>query len=164
MTPAQLAEALRVRRRREERALATLQQARAVETQAAAALAEARGALSAFDARLEAGLDAFRKRARMGVTPQGLTGMRAFHSDQLKAREGFQEPIAMAEGALALAQDRVAEARFLWQRATQAAGNLQEMGDGMTRAAARDRERRQEQDRDELAATRAARLAGEGRD
>ncbi len=161
MTPKQIAEALRVRRRREERALAALQQAQAMQAQAEAKLAEAKGALAAFDSRLEASLHAFEERAKIGLNPHSIMGMRAFHADQLKLREAFHDPIALAEGAVSMAQDAVANARHQWKQASQAADNLQEMSAKMATSAARDLERRQEQDRDEIAATRAARASME---
>ncbi len=154
MNPSQLAEALRVRRRREERALAALQRARQMQAQAEGKLAEATGALAAFDARMEANLRAFEERARTGIDPNRIMGMRAFHADQLQVREAFHDPIALAQGAVAMAMDAVNEARLHWQKASQAAENLQEMRKTMARSAMRALERRQEQDRDEIAAAR----------
>lgn len=162
MTPAQLSEALRVRRRREERALTALKQAQAKQAEAEAQLANARGALAAFDAKLAAAMTTFEQRARGGVNPQSVMGMRSFYTDQIKLRESFNPPIAMAEGAVAMACDAVEQARYTWRQASQAAENMQEMGVTMARDAARHLERRQEQDRDELAATRMARLANQG--
>lgn len=158
MTPAQLGEALRVRRRREERALAAFQRAQAMLAQAEGKLAEATGALAAFDARVEAGMRAFEERAQIGINPQSIQGMRAFHADQLKIREAFHDPIALAQGAVAMAEDAVADARLRWQQASQAAGNLHDLNKTMARSAARDAERRQEQDQDEIAATRSSRV------
>jgi len=155
MTPSQLAEALRVRRRREERALAALQRARHMQAQAEGQLAQATGALAAFDARIEASLRAFEERARIGIDPNRIMGMRAFHADQMQVRETFHEPIALARTAVGMAADAVAEARLHWQKASQAAENLQELNTTMARSAMRDLERRQEQDRDEIAASRA---------
>jgi flagellar biosynthesis chaperone FliJ len=82
-------------------------------------------------------------------------GMRAFHADQMQHREAFKEPIIMAQGAVAMAGDAVETARHHWQQASQAAENLQELSTTMARSAMRDLERRQEQDRDEIAAARA---------
>lgn len=155
MTPSQLADALRVRRRREERALAAFNRARQMQAQVEQQLAVATGALATFDARMEASLSGFEERARTGIDPNRIMGMRAFHADQMKIRESFHEPIALAQGALALAVDAVAEARHHWQKASQAAENLQELSKTMARSAMRDLERRQEQDLDEIAASRA---------
>jgi len=157
MTPSQIAEALRVRRRREERALAALQRAQAMQAEAEMRLAQAHGALAAFDERVAASLRAFEERARIGINPASIVSMRGFHADQLKAREAFHDPIALGEGAVAVAADAVTKARLHWQKASQAAGNLKEMSISMARTAARNLERRQEQDLDEIAATRVAR-------
>lgn len=157
MTPAQIGEALRVRRRREERALIALQRAQAQQAQAERQLARAKDALAAFDARMAASLRAFEERSRIGISPDSVTGMRAFHADQLKAREAFHDPIALGEGAVAMAMDAVSTARLHWQQASHAAANLKEMSTTMARMAIRNLERRQEQDLDEIAATRAAR-------
>jgi len=162
MTPTQLAEALRVRRRREERALAALQRAQAMLAQAQDQLAQATGALAAFDARMEASLRAFEERARVGINPHSIMGMRGFHSDQLKLREAFHDPIALAQGAVAMAEGAVADARHRWRQASQAAGNLKDMCATMARTTARDLERRQEQDQDEIAATMAGRMGRSG--
>jgi len=158
MTPSQIAEALRVRRRREERALAALHRAQAMQAEAEMRLAQAHGALAAFDERMAASLRAFEERARIGINPDSIVSMRAFHTDQMKAREAFHDPIAFGEGAVAVAADAVSKARMHWQQASQAAGNLKEMSISMARTAARNLERRQEQDLDEIAATRAARM------
>lgn len=155
MNPRQLAEALRVRRRREERALAAFTRARQMQAQVEEQLALATGALAAFDARMNESLRGFEERARTGLDPNRIMGMRAFHADQLKIRETFHEPIALAQGALALAVDAVTDARHHWQKASQAAENLQELSTTMARSAMRDLDRRQEQDRDEIAASRA---------
>ena len=154
MTPKQLAEALRIRRRREERALTALQQALALETQARTALTAAEGALSAFDANLQASLDAFHARARLGINPGAAINMRAFHGDQLQVRETYLEPIQMAGQAVVLAEDATAKAREQWRQASQAAENLQELGDETSKRILRAIERREEQDRDEIAAAR----------
>jgi|GEM_PF-3978599 len=164
MTPGQLAEALRVRRRREERALAEVHKAQAMHAQALAGHAQAVDALVQFDARLDATIRSFEARARIGINPHSITNMRAFHADQLQARGAYHEPIAVAEGAVALAEDAVEQARILWRQASQAAENLQDLGKSMARDAARDVERRQEQDRDEIAATRSMRMMREGED
>ena len=157
MTPVQMSQVLRVRRRREDRALAALQQARAMQARAERQLAEARDALAAFDARMEASLRAFEERARIGLDPDRIVGMRAFHADQLRIRQEFMTPIGVAEGAVVMATDAVAEARQRWLQASQAAGNLQELTGEMTSRLARELERRQEQDLDEIAAARAGR-------
>jgi len=161
MTPAQIIEALRVRRRREERAYAAFQQAQAMQVQAENQLAQATGALAAFDENLAAGRRAFEQRAKIGISPHSVTGMQRFHADQIKAREAFHDPIALAQGAVAMAQDAVAEARHRWQQARQAAENLQEMSKTMALTAAKDMERRQEQNRYEITATNAARISSE---
>jgi len=148
---------LRVRRRREERALAALQRAQTMQVQAQQRLAQAKGALADFDARMEASLRAFEQRSRIGINPDSITGMRACHADQLREREAFHDPIALGEGAVAIAIDAVAKARLHWQQASHAAGNLKEMSISMARTAAKDAERRQDNDLDEIAATRAAR-------
>ncbi len=157
MTPKQLNEALRVRQRREEKALAEMQRAIAMRTQAEAGLAAANGALVAYDAQTEASMNAFFERSKVGINPDSMTGMRAFHADRLQAREGFFDPIAMAEQAVTLAIQAETNARALWRQASQAAENLQELNTKMKHQAMRGLERRQEQDQDEIAATRAAR-------
>lgn len=155
MNASQLAEALRVRRRREERALAAFNRAQQVQAEAEGKLAQATGALAAFDRRMQESLRAFEERARIGIDPNRIMGMRAFHGDQLKIRESFHEPITLAQNAVAAAMEATAVARHNWQKASQAAENLQEMSTTMARSAMRDLERRQEQDLDEIAAARA---------
>ncbi len=157
MTPKQLNEALRIRRRREEKALAAMQRASEMRAQAQAALAAAQGALVAFDAQTEASMNGFFARSKLGINPDSVTGMRAFHTDRIQAREAYFEPIHLAERAVDMAANAEAEARANWRQASQAAENLQELNTKMTRQTMRDLERRQEQDQDEIAATRAIR-------
>jgi flagellar biosynthesis chaperone FliJ len=157
MTPKQLNEALRIRRRREEKALATMQQAGAMRAQAEAGLAAAHGALHAYDAQTEASMNAFLTRSKLGINPDSVTGMRGFHADRLIERDGLLEPIALAERAVDMALQAEETARRQWRLASQAAENLQELNTNMKKQAMRGLERRQEQDRDEIAATRAAR-------
>ena len=161
MTPAQLADALRVRRRREDRALAALQQARAVQAEAEARREQAVGALVAFDARVETSMRAFEERARSGLNADRVVGMRAYHADRMQERQAFMEPIALAERAVLMAAEAVTQARHRWLKASQAAGNLQEMTAETTNRLLRELERYQEQDSDEMAAARAGRTTME---
>jgi hypothetical protein len=157
MTPKQLNEALRVRRRREEKALIALQRASALRAQAEAGLAAAHAALVNFDAQTEASMNAFFTRSKLGINPNSVTGMQAFHADRLQAREACFEPIAMGEKAVEIACQAEAAARAHWRQVSQAAENLQELNTTMTKQTMRDLERRQEQDQDEIAAARVAR-------
>lgn len=161
MTPKQLSEALLVRRRREDRALRAFKEAQGACGQAEQALRTAHGMRESFDRAHEAKLAAFQERARNGFSPEAVLGMRAFHAEQMIVREQFAQPIAMAETAVALAEQAAAAAHAEWRRVSQAAENLQELYEKSKRDALRTLERRQEQDRDEISATRSMRFGME---
>ncbi len=154
MTPKQLSEVLMVRRRREERALSELREAQAIEAQAREGVGAAWGALNRFDAALQARLNAFSERTKIGTSPAAIQAMSAFHSDQLALRPAFFDAIAMAERAVAMAEEHVAEMRRKWMAASQAAENLQDLTKVETLKVLRRAERRQEQESDEVASTR----------
>ncbi len=161
MTPKQLSEVLRVRRRREEKALSELRGAQAAEAQANESLNAAWGALHDFDAALQARLDAFAERTRIGTNPDAIQAMRGFHTDQLALRPSFYDAIALAEQAVEMASQHVSEMRAKWMLASQAAENLQDLAKVETLKALRRADRRQEQDSDETSATRAFHFGGD---
>lgn len=159
MTPNQLAEALMVRRRREDKALRALNDALSVLRQAQGMRDQAQSALDTFDRNLEARMSAFFERSKIGFNPDAVMGMRGFHADQMHLREGYFPAIEMANSAVSMAEDAVADARQKWRLASQAAENLQDMHKKASRELMRHNERRQEQDRDEISAMRAVRNA-----
>ena len=160
MTPQELSQALRIRRLREERAERALAAARNTRDQAAGVVSQAKGKLVAFDHKLESSLRAFEERTSKGVNPAAIEQMKGFHADQLKLREDYVGAIANAQVELARTQAQMDETRAHWQRAFNAAENLQGLSDKSELDAKREDDRRAESEIDEIFGSLANRRLG----
>lgn len=150
MTPGELAQALTIRRMRERKAETALRRAQAVVAQCRAARDGAVQRLEQFDQDLEARLNAFYERSSTGIDPNRIRGMRAFHSDQRLQRGVFIEAIGQADQVVANAERLLDDARARWQRASNAAENLQDFSGKEKHRLAREASRRDEMDVDEM--------------
>lgn len=157
MTPKELSQALQVRRLRERKAEKALRKAQAVVVQARAARDGAVGKLAAFDHDLESRVAAFFDRGSLGIDPGRIEGMKTFHADQMLLRTGFVDAIGQAEQIVASAEQFLAQTRSSWQRANNAAENLQDFSQDENRRHQRELSRRAEMDVDELAVGQTAR-------
>lgn len=162
MTPAQIKQVLNIRMLRSDKAERILYQARALESQALGSLNASQQQLEAFDASYEARIAAFFDKTASGVNPDSLHSSRSFHADLAGERSGILGVIEQAEHAVDLARQNVSHKRNAWAVASRAADNLKELHVKALAEVARDQERAEEQDADELSIARAYRESLEG--
>ncbi len=160
MTPAQIKQALKVRELRADQAERTYNLARATQAEAFQALNYAQGKLADFDASYESRIAAFFEKTASGLSPDSLHSARVFHADLGQERFGIVDMIGKAEHAVDLAGRYVAQRRKVWATASQAADNIGKLYASAMTDVAREQERREEMDADELSVSRAFRDAG----